>query len=255
MSHCVFFHNWIIFLHVWWFDPACQQGFRRRLLAVTSYFNTCLFVALRGVIVSMLLLFSRLRCHFTVYTEVWNMLVFPHLGLPLCCDSLWGKICCLFGGKKKDVLCSCISSGCQVEGDGNEEVLSCVGGRSFRSVRERWWYIALSKCGVSADLWPRLPLLPLSPVYCQAVTHKQANHPLFTACLFSSFFFLIQGNKTFLFVFLHVWDCQISLKVFRYFHHIWVMKTTHPEELLTKSGCLRETFCAALQQKFKSAWG
>lgn len=45
-----------------------------------------------------------------------------------------------------------ISSGCQVEGDGNEEVLSCVGGRSFRSVRERWWYIALSKCGVSADL-------------------------------------------------------------------------------------------------------
>lgn len=40
----------------------------------------------------------------------------------------------------------------QVEGDGDEEVLSCVGGRSFRSVRERWWYIALSKCGVSTDL-------------------------------------------------------------------------------------------------------
>ncbi|KAF7227071.1 transcript variant X1 [Nothobranchius furzeri] len=38
-------------------------------------------------------------------------------------------------------------SGCVVEDDGNEEVLSCVGGRSFRSVRERWWYIALSKCG------------------------------------------------------------------------------------------------------------
>ncbi|XP_061803144.1 transmembrane protein 145 isoform X3 [Nerophis lumbriciformis] len=38
-------------------------------------------------------------------------------------------------------------SGCVVEGDGDEEVLSCVGGRSFRSVRERWWYIALSKCG------------------------------------------------------------------------------------------------------------
>uniref|UniRef100_A0A3Q1F5V9 Transmembrane protein 145 n=1 Tax=Acanthochromis polyacanthus TaxID=80966 RepID=A0A3Q1F5V9_9TELE len=32
-------------------------------------------------------------------------------------------------------------SGCVVR------VLSCVGGRSFRSVRERWWYIALSKCG------------------------------------------------------------------------------------------------------------
>ncbi|XP_071029988.1 transmembrane protein 145-like isoform X2 [Oncorhynchus clarkii lewisi] len=38
-------------------------------------------------------------------------------------------------------------SGCVVEGEGDEEVLSCVGGRSFRSVRERWWYIALSKCG------------------------------------------------------------------------------------------------------------
>uniref|UniRef100_A0A8C6TD28 Transmembrane protein 145 n=1 Tax=Neogobius melanostomus TaxID=47308 RepID=A0A8C6TD28_9GOBI len=35
-------------------------------------------------------------------------------------------------------------SGCMVRAD---EVLSCVGGRSFRSVRERWWYIALSKCG------------------------------------------------------------------------------------------------------------
>lgn len=42
----------------------------------------------------------------------------------------------------------------QVEADGDEEVLSCVGGRSFRSVRERWWYIALSKCGVSIDLRP-----------------------------------------------------------------------------------------------------
>ncbi|XP_026140721.1 transmembrane protein 145 isoform X2 [Carassius auratus] len=39
-------------------------------------------------------------------------------------------------------------SGCMVEGEGNEEMLSCVGGRSFRSVRERWWYIALSKCGM-----------------------------------------------------------------------------------------------------------
>lgn len=38
-----------------------------------------------------------------------------------------------------------------MEGEGNEEMLNCVGGRSFRSVRERWWYIALSKCGVSGD--------------------------------------------------------------------------------------------------------
>ncbi|TWW54622.1 Transmembrane protein 145 [Takifugu flavidus] len=38
-------------------------------------------------------------------------------------------------------------SGCMVEGEGDQQALSCVGGRSFRSVRERWWYIALSKCG------------------------------------------------------------------------------------------------------------
>ncbi|RXN30427.1 transmembrane protein 145-like [Labeo rohita] len=49
-------------------------------------------------------------------------------------------------------------SGCMVEGEGNEEMLSCVGGRSFRSVRERWWYIALSKCGVSADTGDGLQL-------------------------------------------------------------------------------------------------
>ncbi|GAA6078346.1 transmembrane protein 145, partial [Tachysurus ichikawai] len=38
-------------------------------------------------------------------------------------------------------------SGCVAEEDDGEEILSCVGGRSFRSVRERWWYIVLSKCG------------------------------------------------------------------------------------------------------------
>ncbi|XP_069041432.1 transmembrane protein 145 [Lepisosteus oculatus] len=38
-------------------------------------------------------------------------------------------------------------SGCVVEEQQGSQVLSCVGGRSFRSVRERWWYIALSKCG------------------------------------------------------------------------------------------------------------
>uniref|UniRef100_A0AAY4ALA5 Transmembrane protein 145 n=1 Tax=Denticeps clupeoides TaxID=299321 RepID=A0AAY4ALA5_9TELE len=38
-------------------------------------------------------------------------------------------------------------SGCVVSADGDEDSLSCEGGRSFRSVRERWWYIALSKCG------------------------------------------------------------------------------------------------------------
>lgn len=51
-------------------------------------------------------------------------------------------------------LCFLSVSPSQVEGEGDDEVLSCVGGRSFRSVRERWWYIALSKCGVSTDLWP-----------------------------------------------------------------------------------------------------
>lgn len=55
--------------------------------------------------------------------------------------------------------------------------LSCSSGRSFRSVRERWWYIALSKCGVRgaaaapwglllfAVLWiPSLPRATLKPI-------------------------------------------------------------------------------------------
>ncbi|XP_045298187.1 transmembrane protein 145 isoform X2 [Leopardus geoffroyi] len=38
-------------------------------------------------------------------------------------------------------------SGCQVVSEDGTRYLSCSSGRSFRSVRERWWYIALSKCG------------------------------------------------------------------------------------------------------------
>ncbi|XP_060222393.1 transmembrane protein 145 isoform X4 [Meriones unguiculatus] len=38
-------------------------------------------------------------------------------------------------------------SGCQVVLEDGTRYLSCSSGRSFRSVRERWWYIALSKCG------------------------------------------------------------------------------------------------------------
>ncbi|XP_029062269.1 transmembrane protein 145 isoform X2 [Monodon monoceros] len=38
-------------------------------------------------------------------------------------------------------------SGCQVVSEEGIRYLSCSSGRSFRSVRERWWYIALSKCG------------------------------------------------------------------------------------------------------------
>uniref|UniRef100_A0A5F9CJ81 Transmembrane protein 145 n=1 Tax=Oryctolagus cuniculus TaxID=9986 RepID=A0A5F9CJ81_RABIT len=38
-------------------------------------------------------------------------------------------------------------SGCQVVSEAGTRYLSCSSGRSFRSVRERWWYIALSKCG------------------------------------------------------------------------------------------------------------
>nr|XP_033770248.1 transmembrane protein 145 isoform X2 [Geotrypetes seraphini] len=38
-------------------------------------------------------------------------------------------------------------SGCQVISEGDVRYLTCSSGRSFRSVRERWWYIALSKCG------------------------------------------------------------------------------------------------------------
>ena len=36
----------------------------------------------------------------------------------------------------------------QVVSEDGTRYLSCSSGRSFRSVRERWWYIALSKCGV-----------------------------------------------------------------------------------------------------------
>lgn len=36
----------------------------------------------------------------------------------------------------------------QVTKENGQSYLSCNSGRSFRSVRERWWYIALSKCGV-----------------------------------------------------------------------------------------------------------
>ena len=36
----------------------------------------------------------------------------------------------------------------QVVSEEGTRYLSCSSGRSFRSVRERWWYIALSKCGV-----------------------------------------------------------------------------------------------------------
>uniref|UniRef100_A0A8C8VJK0 Transmembrane protein 145 n=1 Tax=Pelusios castaneus TaxID=367368 RepID=A0A8C8VJK0_9SAUR len=38
-------------------------------------------------------------------------------------------------------------SGCQVLKEDSARYLSCASGRSFRSVRERWWYMALSKCG------------------------------------------------------------------------------------------------------------
>ncbi|XP_071656629.1 transmembrane protein 145 [Patagioenas fasciata] len=38
-------------------------------------------------------------------------------------------------------------AGCQVLAQGPSRTLSCSSGRSFRSVRERWWYVALSKCG------------------------------------------------------------------------------------------------------------
>ncbi|XP_053908564.1 transmembrane protein 145 isoform X2 [Cuculus canorus] len=38
-------------------------------------------------------------------------------------------------------------SGCQVLLQDSVRYLSCSSGRSFRSVRERWWYVALSKCG------------------------------------------------------------------------------------------------------------
>lgn len=59
----------------------------------------------------------------------------------------------------------------QVVSEEGTRYLSCSSGRSFRSVRERWWYIALSKCGVSSwagrldlALLPILALLALLPI-------------------------------------------------------------------------------------------
>ncbi|KAK4805277.1 hypothetical protein QYF61_002903 [Mycteria americana] len=59
-------------------------------------------------------------------------------------------------------------SGCQVLLEDSVRYLSCASGRSFRSVRERWWYVALSKCGVSTPpdpplAMPRPPLTPRPP--------------------------------------------------------------------------------------------
>lgn len=63
----------------------------------------------------------------------------------------------------------------QVVSEEGTRYLSCSSGRSFRSVRERWWYIALSKCGVrvwaghlgllllALLLSPYLPRAPLRP--------------------------------------------------------------------------------------------
>ena len=53
----------------------------------------------------------------------------------------------------------CVSP--QVVSEEGTRYLSCSSGRSFRSVRERWWYIALSKCGVSD--WGLLLLAFLPP--------------------------------------------------------------------------------------------
>ncbi|XP_039208129.1 transmembrane protein 145 isoform X1 [Crotalus tigris] len=38
-------------------------------------------------------------------------------------------------------------SGCKLVTENSIRYLSCTSGRSFRSVRERWWYVVLSKCG------------------------------------------------------------------------------------------------------------
>lgn len=48
----------------------------------------------------------------------------------------------------------------QVVSEEGTRYLSCSSGRSFRSVRERWWYIALSKCGVSGRGLLLLAFLP-----------------------------------------------------------------------------------------------
>lgn len=44
----------------------------------------------------------------------------------------------------------------QLVTENSARYLSCTSGRSFRSVRERWWYVVLSKCGVSLSEPPQL---------------------------------------------------------------------------------------------------
>lgn len=56
----------------------------------------------------------------------------------------------------------------QVVSEEGTRYMSCSSGRSFRSVRERWWYIALSKCGVRGwgSIWLFAPLsLPVDLPY------------------------------------------------------------------------------------------
>lgn len=118
--------------------------------------TTCLFITLESVIASVTLLSWRLvdlvatfqailGCEICLYLDISD----SHSTVIIQCVSEV-KMRCLPPPPPPHAFLLSLS---QVEGDGNEEVLSCVGGRSFRSVRERWWYIALSKCGVSTDLW------------------------------------------------------------------------------------------------------
>uniref|UniRef100_A0A3B4WDW0 Transmembrane protein 145 n=1 Tax=Seriola lalandi dorsalis TaxID=1841481 RepID=A0A3B4WDW0_SERLL len=98
-------------------------------------------------------------------------------------------------------------SGCVVEGDGNEEVLSCVGGRSFRSVRERWWYIALSKCGGDG----------LQLEYEMKLTNGQS----FWTQHFSADEFILETDITFLVIFSMVFllSCYFALSLL--FHCVY----------------------------------
>ena len=38
-------------------------------------------------------------------------------------------------------------SGCEIEDTNSGKILACTGSRTFRSVRERWWFVAGSHCG------------------------------------------------------------------------------------------------------------
>jgi hypothetical protein len=45
-------------------------------------------------------------------------------------------------------------SGCSQITRNGQDFISCAGGRIFKSTRERWWFIAISRCDQSSGVSP-----------------------------------------------------------------------------------------------------